>query len=206
MKIEQTPDVSPSSVPFSSPVPQSDETPWGGTRVTVRDLEPDDFPAVLALSDNLGGDELYLRFFTYPPRYLAEWVHSETEPLEGNVSFGAFEGEKLVAVGNYIANREFGTADIAIVVADRNRHRGIATALLRRLGAHAKGAGKQRLVADVLPQNCDMRQTIAAAGWPCTLRRNDGVLAIEVNLTETSSTVPAEPEPTAPLSAEYAVR
>lgn len=206
MTIEQTPDVSPSSVPFSSPAPQPDETPWDGTRVTVRDLEPHDFPAVMALSDDLNGDELYLRFFTYLPKYLAQWTHSETQPLEANVSLGAFEGEKLVAVGHYIANREFGTAEIAVVVAHRNHHRGIATALLRRLGAHAKRVGTQRLVADVLGQNGEMRRVVAAAGWPCHQHRNGDVLTIEINLTEYSSTGRAEPESTASLSTEYAVR
>ncbi len=216
MKIEQTPDVCPSSVPFSSPAPQPDETPWDvtkvdgkkvdGKKVTVRDLEPQDFPAVLALSDNLDGDELYLRFFTYLPKHLAEWARSETEPVEGKVSLGAFEGENLVAVGHYIANREFGTAEIAVVVAHRNHHRWIATALLRRLGAHAKRVGTQRLVADVQTPNGEVRRVVAAAGWPCRQHRDGDVLTIEVNLTEYRSTRRAESEPAASLSAECAVR
>ena len=139
MTIEQTPDRS-----RPSPAWQPDETLWDRTMVTVRDLGPNDFPAVLALSDSLSGDELYLRFFTYLPKYLAEWAHSETEPLEENVSLGAFEGDNLVAVGNYSAHREFGTAEIAVVVVRRHHHRGIATALLRLLGAHAKRVGTPR--------------------------------------------------------------
>ncbi len=206
MTIEQTPDVSPSSVPFSSPARQPDETLWDGTKVTVRDLEPDDFPAVLALADDLSGDELYLRFFTYLPKYVTERAHSEPEPTAGNLALGAFDGEQLVAVGNYSATSDFGTAEIAIVVAHRNHHRGIATALLRRLGAHAKRAWTQRLVADVPAQNGDVRRVVAAAGWPCLQHRHDDVLTIEVNLTEYRSAGRAEPEPTASLSAEYAVR
>lgn len=206
MKIEQTPVGYRPPATFSPPVRQCRETLWDGTKITVRDLEPEDFPAVMALADNLSGDELYLRFFTYHPKYLAEWAHSVTRPAAGNVALGAFDGEELMAVGNYIATGEFGTAEIAIVVAHRNHQRGIATALLRRLGEHARRAGVQRLIADVLMQNRNMRQVIADAGWPCLQRRNDEVLTIEVDLTDTSSTGSAEPEPTASLSAACAVR
>lgn len=201
MKIEQTPDRS-----RPSPARQPDETLWDGTKVTVRDLVPDDFPAVMALADDLSGDELYIRFFTYLPKYVAEWSHSETEPAADNVALGAFDGEQLVAVGNYSATSDFGTAEIAIVIAHRNHYRGIATALLRLLGAHAKRVGTQRLVADALAQNGEVRRLVAAAGWPCVQHRSGDVLTIEVNLTESSSTGRRKPEPAASLSAEYAVR
>ncbi|WP_418001622.1 GNAT family N-acetyltransferase [Mycobacterium sp. PDNC021] len=206
MKIEQTPGGFTPPVTFSSPARASHETLWDGTKVTVRDLEPEDFPAVLALADNLSGDELYLRFFTYDPKHLAEWAHSVTQPTAGGLSLGAFDGERLVSVGNYITASPVGTAEIAIVVAHRNHHRGIATALLRRLGAQAKAAGIQRLFADALAENRGMRQVIADAGWPYTQHRNDEVLTIEVDLTETGSTGLAEPEPTASPSVLCAVR
>lgn len=201
MKIEQTPVGYSPPATFSPPVRECRETLWDGTKITVRDLEPEDFPAVMALADNLSGDELYLRFFTYHPKYLTEWAHSVTQSAAGNVALGAFDDEELLAVGNYITSGEFGTAEISVVVAHRSHHRGIATALLRRLGEHARRAGVQRLIADVLMQNRDMRQVIAAAGWPCTQRRNDDVLTIEVDLTDTSSTGPMEAKPTALLCA-----
>ena len=206
MRIEQTPVGHPPPAKFSSRARRSHETLWDGTTITVRDLEPDDFAAVMALSDNLSGDELYLRFFTYHPKYLVDWAHSVTEPATGNVALGVFEGRELLAVGNFIAAGESGTAEVAIVVAHRNHHRGIATALLKQLGGQAKKAGTQRLVADVLAQNRDMRQVIADAGWPCIQGRNDEVLTIEVDLTDTSSTGLAEPAPAASLSAIGSVR
>jgi RimJ/RimL family protein N-acetyltransferase len=206
MKIEQNPGETAPPDTFSSPARQVHETLWDGTRVTVRDLEPEDLPAVLALADSLSGDELYLRFFTYHPKYLAEWAHSVTRSTAGSVSLGAFDGRQLVAVGNYVPTCESGTAEIAIVVAHHNHHRGIATALLRRLGERAKGSGTQRLVADVLAQNQDMRAVIADAGWPCTEHRNDEVLNIVVDLTDTCNTGPSAPETTASLPAACSVR
>ncbi|WP_071286098.1 GNAT family N-acetyltransferase [Mycolicibacterium llatzerense] len=149
MKIEQCQlgHVPPTTI--SSPAQQSRETLWDGTQITVRDLDPEDFPAVMALADNLTGDELYLRFFTYRPRHLAEWAHSVTEPAAGDVALGAFDGEHLLAVGNSVAVDDSGTAEISVVVAHRNHHRGIATALLRRLAEPAKSTGRQRLIAEV---------------------------------------------------------
>ncbi|BBX82937.1 GNAT family N-acetyltransferase [Mycolicibacterium aubagnense] len=186
MKIEHTPVGYLPPATFSAPAWQCRETPWSGEKITVRDLEPDDFPAVMALAGNLGGDGLYLRFFTYGAMYLAAWEHSVTEYVPGNVSLGAFDGNDLVAVGKYVATGEFGAGEISIVVAHRN-HRGIATVLLRRLGDYARSAGTQRLVADVLPQNRAVRRVIADAGWPCIQRRDDEMLTVEVDLTASLS-------------------
>lgn len=206
MKIEQLTAGCPLPATVSSPARQSRETLWDGTEITVRDLEPEDFPSVMALADNLSGDELYLRFFTYHPHHLAEWARSVTEPAVGNVALGAFDGESLLAVGNSVAVDDAGTAEISVVVAHRNHRRGIATALLRRLAEHAKSTGTQRLTAEVLIQNRDMRQLIADAGWPCSQRRDDEVLTIEVDLADACSTGMAEPEPTASLPATCTAR
>ncbi len=149
MKIEQCQvgHVPPTTI--SSPAQPSRETLWDGTRITVRDLDPEDFPAVMALADNLSGDELYLRFFTYHPRLVAEWAHSVTKPAVGNVAVGAFDGKSLLAVGNSVAVDDSGAAEISVVVAHRNHPRGIATALRRRLAEPAKSTGRQRLIAEV---------------------------------------------------------
>lgn len=206
MKVEQSPAGRQLPATVSSSARPCHETLWDGTEITVRDLEPGDFPAVMALADNLSGDELYLRFFTYHPHYLAEWAHSVTEPAVGNVALGAFDGKSLLAVGNSVAVDDAGTAEISVVVAHRNHRRGIATALLRQLAEHAKSTGTQRLTAEVLIQNRDMRQLIADAGWPCSQHRNDEVLTIDVDLAGACGTGVAEPEPTASLPAPCTAR
>ncbi|WP_162528781.1 GNAT family N-acetyltransferase, partial [Mycolicibacterium sp. CBMA 361] len=108
--------------------------------------------------------------------------------------------------GNYIPTAQSGTAEIAIVVAHHNHRRGIATMVLKQLGSHARSAGTQRLVADVLAQNRHIRQVIADAGWPCRQHRNDDVINIEVDLTETSPPDHAATPRTAQLSVASSTR
>jgi len=147
MKIEQTPGGFTPPVTFSSPARASHETLWDGTKLTVRDLEPEDFPAVLALADNVSGDELYLRFFTYHPKHLAEWPHSATQPTAADLSLGAFDDERLVAVGNYITASPVGTAEIAIT---GNVFSGLTTKALTLDGDPSKEIlFKDNILADV---------------------------------------------------------
>ena len=153
----------------------------------------------MALADNLTGDVLYLRFFTFRPKHIAEWAHSVTDEVPGGLALGVFGGDTLLAVGNYLPTADSDTAEIAIVVAHHQHHRGIATVLLKQLGEHAKNAGMQRLVADVLAQNHDMCKVIADAGWPCVQHRNDDVIAVEVDLTNISAPkIPASPRDVSP--------
>jgi RimJ/RimL family protein N-acetyltransferase len=191
MKDKQSPagsaSVAGSAIPATSALPRKHATLRDGSIITVRDLVTDDFAAVMALTKNLSGKELYLRFFTFYPKHLVEWAHSVTEPPPGSVALGAFDGQSLLAVGNYVPTADPGTAEIGIVVAHSNHYRGIATVLLTHLGEHAKNTGTQRLIADVLVQNLDMRRVISDAGWSCHQHRDGEVISVEIDLTNSQS-------------------
>lgn len=154
-----------------------------GTAVVLRQLEPDDGPAVLALYENLTGDEWYFRFFTRRPAHLEAWARSLVEPRDGQGAIGAFESGTLVGVANYVASMTPGVAEVAIVVAHNEHLRGIGTALLQRLGEMALCDGIQHFAADVLSANHPMLRVVNDAGWPSTTHRHGSVLKLHVDLT-----------------------
>ena len=153
-----------------------------GADAALRILAPEDYDAVVSLAVYLSAEELYQRFFTFHPTYIAEWALSLTKPAKGIVALGAFESGELVGVANYAELSRPGECEIAVVVAHEQHERGVGTALLKALGHIARDAGQHRFVADVLFENYAMRRVLHDAGWPMTQHRDGSVLSVEVDI------------------------
>src|SRR6185436_9691852 len=63
------------------------------------------------------------------------------------------EGERVVALANYVRLRDPRLAEAAFAVADEHQGRGIGTRLLEQLAERAAGEGIDRFVAEVLADN-----------------------------------------------------
>lgn len=109
--------------------------------IDVRVLCNDDYDAVIRLVSELDADERYRRFLTRYPTYIGEWALSLTTPSDRGCALGAFESGDLQGVANYVDTSEDGCAEVAIVVAHEQHHRGIGTGAAPR--ARAPGT-KQR--------------------------------------------------------------
>jgi L-amino acid N-acyltransferase YncA len=153
-----------------------------GSVISIRQLAPSDAAAVSGLYQSLSDEERYLRFFTMHPAHLENWARSISEPGNHQYSLGAFSSGKLLGVANYIACQQPGYAEVSVVVAHAEHLRGVGTALLRRLGEIARQNGLHHLVAEVLAENHPMNRVLSDAGWPCTRRREDSVLYVDVDL------------------------
>ena len=77
-----------------------------GATVTVRQLLPTDYDAVVGLEMALSADERYRRFFTAYPTCIGEWALSLTAPAEGIVALGVFETGELIGVANYVEMKQ----------------------------------------------------------------------------------------------------
>jgi L-amino acid N-acyltransferase YncA len=159
-----------------------------GSVVALRQLEPRDTEAILGLYESLTDEERYLRFFAMRPARLEERARSIAEPRSDQASLGAFSSGKLLGVANYVACREPGDAEVAVVVAHAQHLRGVGTALLRRLGQIARENGVHRFVAEILWENHLMLRVLSDAGWPCMRHLDGSVLHVEIDLG-------AEPSP-----------
>jgi RimJ/RimL family protein N-acetyltransferase len=153
-----------------------------GSLISLRRLTPSDADEILRLYESLTDEERYLRFFTMRPAHLADWARSIAEPRSDQCSLGAFSSGKLLGVANYVACRQPGDAEVAVVVAHAEHLRGVGTALLRRLGETARGNGLHRLVAEVLAENHLMLRVLSDAGWPSTRHLEGSVLHVEIDL------------------------
>ena len=88
-----------------------------------------------------------------------------------------------IALGTYVRLRDPARAEVAFAVADelqRPRHR---QRLLERLAAHARAAGIERFVAQVLPENLAMLRVFGDTGFEAAARSQGGVVEVEFALT-----------------------
>lgn len=150
--------------------------------IDIRVLCNDDYDAVIRLVSELDADERYRRFLTRYPTYIGEWALSLTTPSDHGCALGAFESGDLQGVANYVDTSEDGCAEVAIVVAHEQHHRGIGTALLHELGRQARSNGMRCFVADVLAANHAVHEVIREAGWPVTVRRDGEMLKLRINI------------------------
>jgi GNAT superfamily N-acetyltransferase len=88
-------------------------------------------------------------------------LHRLLEPEDG-VTLLAVHGDRVVAMANLIVEGDLG--EVALLVEDDCQRRGIGTALLRRLLAHAEGAGLVAVVAHTGADNAAMLRTLRRLG------------------------------------------
>jgi L-amino acid N-acyltransferase YncA len=138
----------------------------------VRPAEPADAPALLAFFEGLSTETAYRRFFGPPSRRSLRLL-SEPDGVQ-HVAVVALDDGVVTGVASY---HRFGerddAADLAVVVADEYRHRGLGTWMVRRLARHAHRHGIRRLTATVLADNRPALEFVRAVD-PDAARRHAG--------------------------------
>jgi GNAT superfamily N-acetyltransferase len=157
-----------------------------GAKVTLRRLGSADIDAVNALHRTLSDRELYLRFFTIHPVYLKILADKLADMSGDDYVLGAFESGTLIGVADYAMCDKPGSADVAVVVAHEDHHRGVGTVLLRRLGQIARDNGVQHLCADVLVTNHEIFEMLRDAGLHPQKSYDSGVVHIDIDLATVS--------------------
>jgi phosphinothricin acetyltransferase len=118
--------------------------------VTIRDLRPDDWPAVHAIYEEAirGGDAT---FETEPPSW-EEWDAAHSELRLVAEQGGAVAGwAALSPVSERCCYR--GVGEVSVYVAEEARGAGVGRALLDELVSRAEEAGFWTLNAGVFPEN-----------------------------------------------------
>src|SRR5581483_5368435 len=155
-----------------------------GSTLRLRPPARDDGDALVAFLAELSEESRYRRFhgFTVPgPDLVAGWL--EPDWHERGALLGthatADDGDRVVAVGNYVRLRDATAAEAAFVVADAFQGRGVGTRLLEQLAVRAGAVGIRRFVASVQAENRPMLDVFQEAGF--VVEREFGGGEVEVS-------------------------
>jgi len=158
-----------------------------GDVVRMRQVQPDDAPALVRAYANLGEQSRYRRFFTVMPE-LPEAT------LKAAVEVDHTDHEALVAVPllstEIVGECRFirlpdqpDTADVGVTVVDAWQGRGLGSALLARLSERALEAGIEYFTAEVLAENRTMLALLPSLGQVET-ESHGPVVSARVELAE----------------------
>ncbi len=167
-----------------------------GTPIYVRAARPEDLRAVAAFATGLSADALALRFFTAArPDAVAREALVEAAVGERLSLLALREGapeSEVVGQGEYVRTAPHRpSAEVAFLVAERYRHRGLATVLLHRLARAARLFGIREFEADVLPENGEMLDVFRRAGFPEQAEAGPGSTHVRFSIVD-------EPAPIGP--------
>ncbi|MGW4209291.1 bifunctional acetate--CoA ligase family protein/GNAT family N-acetyltransferase [Lentzea sp. NPDC004789] len=154
-----------------------------GSAVTVRELGPEDVPALLDLHRSLPVEDRYLRFFSTSPRQLEDFVGRMVSPdAPEHVVLGAFRGDRLLGAASYVIVRDTDFAEVALVVSHAEQTHGLGTLLLEHLASLARGRGVRRFTAEVLTINGRMLRVFTDMGFVTGIVPDGEVMYVELLL------------------------
>ena len=153
------------------------------TSLEVRPIEPSDGEALVAFHDGLSLESTRLRYFSpHPLLSRREVVRLTTVDHQLREALVVLHGDVIVAVARYEGLPDGVTAEVAFVVAEAWRRRGIATELLQRLAGLARERGMHHLVAETLSENRPMSKVFVDSGIREHHTIETGVLHFDLDL------------------------
>ncbi|MCB0999619.1 MAG: GNAT family N-acetyltransferase [Acidimicrobiales bacterium] len=156
----------------------------------LRPMTAADAPALLAFHERQPRENLYRRFFSPKPSLTdAELAHFTQVDFVGRVALVLEIHGEFAAWASYEKWPGRSDADVAFMVDDVHRGKGIATLMLEHLAAIARSNGINRFTADVLADNRPMLVVFSRAGWPVQRHFDSGVIELEFPLTDTEQFV-----------------
>jgi acyl-CoA synthetase (NDP forming)/RimJ/RimL family protein N-acetyltransferase len=158
----------------------------GGT-AHIRPIRPEDADLLVDFYARVSDESKYYRFFSPMPNLAARDVARFTQVDHvSRVAFVMVLANEMIAVGRFDVTAP-GEAEVAFLVQDQHQGRGIAQILLEHLAQAGRELGVARFIAEVLPQNRRMIQTLQEAGYQVAGGYEDGVMNFEFSIDATTT-------------------
>ena len=160
-----------------------------GCKLRMQELRPGDRARLKAFYAGCSPEALYYRFLSpikQPSSPLLDYLVAWNPPRQVALSVTERQGSQdlIIAEGRYVIGDERpAVADIALLVADRMRRRGIATLLVDELARVACRNRVTHFSADVLADNRPMLALLRKIGPPLSSRICGGVMHFEIPIT-----------------------
>jgi acetyltransferase len=141
-----------------------------GTRVPVRPIRPEDFPALHRLFGKLAPEDIRLRFFTpmktFPAPLAARLTQIDYDREMALVaSESAAPDAEVLGVVRIACDPDNERAEFAVLVRSDMKGRGLGYALMRRMIDYARERGVGEIFGDVLHENQPMLQMCREFGF-----------------------------------------
>ena len=166
------------------------ETLKDGTLVTVRAIRKDDKRRILDAFRALDREAVYRRFFS-PKEDLTDAELEQVTDVDFRqvvalvATVSQADGEEIViGDGRYVADEGNNPkrAELAFLIAEPYRGRGIASLLLRHLASIAQDADLSAFEADVLAYNAPMFAVFQRSGLPIHRRSEGDIVHVTLSL------------------------
>jgi acyl-CoA synthetase (NDP forming)/RimJ/RimL family protein N-acetyltransferase len=160
-----------------------------GSTAHLRPIRSQDAARLVAFYDRVSERSKYLRFFAPYPQLTSRDLDRFTRvDHHRRVALVVTRAGDIVGVGRF--DRSDGQdAEIAFLVEDAYQGRGVAQLLLEHLAQAGRERGVRRFVADVLPDNERMVNTLRDAGYQLSGGYEDGVLHLTFPIEATDTAV-----------------
>lgn len=156
-----------------------------GAPAHIRSVRESDAAALRTMYDGVSEDTLYLRFFIVSKLVVTRDIAALTRHTDDqHGSLVAEMGGRIVGVATFERQQaDPKLAEIAFLVSDDCRGRGIGTYLLDHLAVVASSVGVERFFAETLPTNARMLHVFADSGFPLTTICSQHMVRLEFPLT-----------------------
>ncbi len=176
------------------PYPQHLVSTWvmkDGNSVTIRPIRPEDEPLMIKFHQKLSERSVYLRYFQ--PLKLTQRVAHERL---SRICFIDYDREmvlvaerldekgepEILAVGRLSQVHGLSEGELAAVAIDAAQHKGLGTELYRRLIELAREKKLIKLIANMLPENKEMRGLCVKLGFKMFSSLEDNMIRAELAL------------------------
>jgi acetyl coenzyme A synthetase (ADP forming)-like protein len=162
-----------------------------GSTLRLRPPQAADVDVLVDFFARLSERSVYQRFHGFPtvsPATVEPFVGPDWEDsgaLMGTLS--GEDGERVVALANFVRLRDPSCAEVAFAVADEFQGLGVGTRLLEQLADSAAEAGVATFVAEVLPDNAPMLRVFEDAGFDISRRLEGGTTEVRLQIAPTAT-------------------